>query len=306
MNLHHSLDAASRAAEIRELALGFFDGVHLGHQEVLRGPRSPQELQHSALLSFQQHPQSILSPAKKIILITGQPHKLRLLKALGLHHVILLPFNLEVSRQSALDFLESLRAAFPKLRSIRVGQNFHFGHQRQGNPDFLQSWAQKFGITAQVIPSLKSQDQIISSSLIRRQLEMGDCSAAASLLGRPYSLWGTVMPGQHLGSQLGFPTANLQTEDGILLPLGVYAGQALLPSGRSYAAAINIGLRPTLGPNNTTLPSVEAHLLDFSENLYDSEIELIPQRFLRPEQRFENLDALKAQIQLDVKLTREA
>lgn len=294
MNIYSSLKEASSNPEIRELALGFFDGLHLGHREVLS--RSPGST--TAMLSFRDHPQSVLFRDQPVTLITGLPHKLKILQEWGLRNLILLPFNLEVSRKSPETFLAELREAFPFLESIRVGENFRFGYQRAGNPPLLLQWGAKEGIRIEVISSLLDQGHAVSSSRIRRLLSERNLEAAAALLGRPYSVYGRVVEGNRLGRQLGFPTINLATDDGRLLPLGVYHGSILLDR-QSYQAAINIGTRPTV--HNSGQVWVEAHLLKFSGNLYGQLLELEFQGFLRDEMRFESTALLRCQLEEDIR-----
>ncbi|MDZ4788553.1 MAG: bifunctional riboflavin kinase/FAD synthetase [Blastochloris sp.] len=298
MFAYQSLSEASQKAEIRELALGFFDGLHLGHREVILGQRTPQDLTHSAVLSFQQHPQSILFKDAPIKLITGLPHKQKILHQWGMRHLILLPFNLELAKTSAETFLQEIGDALPGLTKIRIGQNFRFGNQRQGNPELIQKWAQSLNIEVLIVTSLQQDNQPISSSRIRRLLSERSFDLAQNLLGRPYSILGQVVEGEKLGRQLGFPTLNLSTEDGLLVPHGVYAGKAHCADGKSYIAAINIGQRPTVADQART--TIEAHLLNFSGDLYGQEVELEFIRFIRNEKKFSNVLELQKQLVQDI------
>ena len=289
-------------ATITELALGFFDGLHLGHREVIVGSRTPAELSQSAVLSFFTHPQSVLFHDRPITLITGLPHKQRLLESWGLQHLILLPFNLEISQKSPEQFLTEIHSAFPSLSTIRVGQNFRFGRHRQGTPEYLIEWGRLQKIQVEVISSVLHQELAISSSRIRQLLQQGDLPSAQRLLGRPYSIYGMVGEGEKLGTRLGFPTANLQTEDGQLLPQGVYAGYAHRPDGPCYPAAINLGTRPSVSSGHST--SIEAHLLDFSGDLYGQYLDLEIVRFIREERKFNSVTELTDQIRKDIEHVR--
>jgi len=291
MNVYHSLKEASLNPDIRNLALGFFDGLHLGHREVIAGNGV------RTMLSFKEHPQTVLFRDRPVTLITGLPHKQDILENWKVPNIILLPFNKDVSLKSPDLFLSELHLAFPFLESIRVGENFRFGHQRAGNPHLLGEWGVTKKIRIEVIPSLLDQGSCVSSSRIRQLLAERELDAAATLLGRPYSLYGRVVEGQKVGRKLGFPTLNLATEDGQLLPLGVYHGRVQL-SHTFYKAAINIGKRPTLGSGCDIW--VEAHLLGFSGDLYGQRINLEISGFIREEIQFSSLDQLQKQIEQDV------
>jgi riboflavin kinase / FMN adenylyltransferase len=298
MTLYSSLSETLTLSSITELALGFFDGLHLGHREVLVGTRTPAELGSRAVLSFSTHPQSVLYRDTPITLITGLPHKQRLLETWGLQHLILLPFNLEISKKSPECFLTEIHGAFPALRSIRVGENFRFGHQRQGTPDYLVRWGQQHKLHIERISSVLQEGKAISSSRIRSLLQQRNLRSARDLLGRPYSLYGRVQEGERLGTRLGFPTANLKTEDGHLLPKGVYAGYANTEQGQRYRAAINLGTRPSVSSGASL--SIEAHLLDFSGNLYGQQLDLEMIDFIREEIKFNSSTELVCQITKDV------
>lgn len=299
MRVYHSLSEASVSGQITELALGFFDGLHLGHREVIVGSKSSVELDCTAIISFQQHPQSVLFKDNPIKLITGLPHKLRILKTWKVQHLILLPFDLITAQKSAEDFLTDLAHAFPNLKELRVGQNFRFGHQRRGDTALLKQWAADRSVRILAVTSLHHGDEPISSSRIRTLLTEKNLVLASKLLGRNYSTFGTVCIGNQLGRQLGFPTINLTTEDGFLLPYGVYSGKALLENGDTYRTVINIGVSPTVTDANK--PRIEAHLLDFQRDLYGQELELEFSDYLRDEKKFHSREDLVKQIQTDIK-----
>jgi riboflavin kinase / FMN adenylyltransferase len=302
MNLFLNLEEASQSSAIKEVCLGFFDGLHLGHREVILGKDSPMPEVGKAVISFQQHPQSVLRKDHPIPLITGLPHKIKILQSWNIQHLFLLPFTRELSQKPAEIFLEELLLHLPHMQKLRVGENFRFGYLRQGNPDLLRAWGKRQGISIEIVSSVLSGDLPISSSRIRHDLNHRHLTQAAILLGRRYSLYGKVSRGQQLGSALGFPTANLISEDGCLLPKGVYQGRAYLDDGSTFTAAINIGTRPTITVENKL--SIEAYLLDYAGNLYDRDLNLEIHAFLREEKTFSSKEELIQQLHRDVESVR--
>ncbi|MDR2463648.1 MAG: bifunctional riboflavin kinase/FAD synthetase [Verrucomicrobiales bacterium] len=289
MNLCRSFaEAADR--DIHALALGFFDGLHRGHQHVIANA------DHDSVLTFEPHPQAFLFPDQAPLLLTGLPHKLHDLAALGVRHAVLLPFDRQMARTTAEKFLQQLGDACPKLQRIAVGANWRFGHHRAGSLPLLRRWCAARRITLRADACVTHHGTPISSSRIRELILSGQLSTASELLGKPYSLFGTIVSGRQLGRQLGFPTANLDTLDQCLPPRGVYFGTVTI-SNRPYPAAINIGNQPTLAPQRTT---VEAHLLNFSGDLYGVTVSVHPKQFWRAEQKFSSLSALQTQIAQDL------
>jgi riboflavin kinase/FMN adenylyltransferase len=296
MRVHSSLDAASSAGGIRGLALGFFDGVHSGHLEVFRAITVAG--QPLGILTFWPHPQAVLRPQAQPELITGLEHKLHRFALAGAQDVIVQPFDATFARIEAAAFLDHLFQLLPELKVVACGPNFRFGHGRTGDPAMLREACQTRGITAGS-PALAQIDGApVSSSRIRAALAAGDLTTAARLLGRPYCLRGKVVPGRRLGRQLGFPTANVITSDGWLIPRGVYAGRVHLPGGETHPAAINFGTQPTIDPSAP--PALEAHLIGFQGDLLEQVVEIEPRHWLRGQQRFPNPDALRAAIANDV------
>lgn len=296
MRVHSSLEAASSTGSIRGLALGFFDGVHPGHQAVFQ---AIQDTGHPlAILTFWPHPQAVLRPACHPALITGLEHKLHLFAQHGTQEVIVHPFDSAFARLEAADFLNLLWRSLPQLRAVACGPNFRFGRGRAGGPEMLAAACQKRGITIGLPPMAYAGGRPISSSRIRSVLTQGDLEQASRLLGRPYRLRGTVTPGRQLGYKLGFPTANVHSADGWLLPRGVYAGITRLPDGSPWPSAINLGSQPTIDPAPT--PVVETHLIGFEGNLTGQVLEVEPRHWLRGQQRFSSLEELRAAIARDV------
>lgn len=282
------------------VAIGVFDGVHLGHQQVLGSALKEARSRGgwAVAVTFDRHPQSILNPSQAPELIQPMPQKLRQLEQLGMDAAWVIQFDLEFSRQPARAFLESMAFAFAPLGSVSVGENFVFGSNRAGNVDLLHHFGQHSGFVVHAHPPVRFGDQIVSSTRIREAIASGDLADASNLLGRPYSLSGRVLPGQRLGRQLGFPTANVDVTGLVVPPFGVYVARAIR-CGRILDAVLNLGARPTVS-GGSTQRHCEVHLLDFDEDLYGEELEVRFLAKLRDEARFPSMDALKAQIRLDV------
>jgi riboflavin kinase/FMN adenylyltransferase len=297
-----SLAAAGEQGSFDHLAIGFFDGLHLGHRAVICGGRDPGYLQKVCVFTFEPHPIAVLNPEGKPPLITGLPHKLKILEDWQVGSVLAFPFDLGRSMQDPLDFLSELISALPGIRTISVGTRWRFGHQRRGDTTLLSSFCAARGIDVQINQPVSHGHEIISSSRLRTIIQSGNLSEAGTLLGRPYQLFGTVVHGRQLGRSIGVPTANLQTEDECFPPSGVYAGHAILDGGERVPAAINLGHRPTV--DNASAVQIEAHLLNFNADLYGRELFLEPLHFLRPEKKFGSLDSLKSAISRDIASTR--
>ena len=298
MRTYEHFQETSQDRSIQRIAIGFFDGLHLGHAKVILGDQADTLAEKTCVITFQQHPFSVLFPDKATSLLTSLEHKLHLLKKWKINAVLTLPFNQQQSEESAETFLRHLQEGFPLLKSISVGPNFRFGHKRLGSLKELEAWCQQNQVFLSVPSPVTLDNEIISSSRIRQTLKENDLEQAQKLLGRPYSLYGTVSKGQQLGRQLGWPTANLSTTESPLCSTGVYAGRALLENGESFQAAINIGYRPTVSEQKKL--HIEAHLLHFNQEIYHQKLELELHQKIRDEKTFESLDDLKAQIKKDI------
>lgn len=282
------------------LAIGFFDGVHLGHQQIIRQTVSDAE-QHEALavvLTFDRHPNTVVAPERVPPLIYSLPQKLRAIASTGADTTLLLEFNEEFSRQSGEQFVRWLLAQFGHLTSVCVGSTFTFGHKRSGNVDLLRRLGAELNFVVHGLAAVSLDDQVVSSTRIREMIRGGQLDLASQMLSRPYALCGPVIRGEQIGQKLGFPTANIDARDLVLPPNGVYAAHAH-EGTRTHRAVVNIGRRPTIQSAAPAL-RVEAHLLNFSGDLYGQELELTLVEKLRDEQKFPNLDALKAQIAADI------
>lgn len=282
---------------IRHLALGFFDGLHLGHRRVILGGEKQRAATNTAVLTFRDHPLSVLHPEKHPALITGLPHKLRILERWQIGMTVTLPFDASRSRQEPPDFLKELASAFPSLQTLSVGPNWRFGRNRSGDVNLLSRWCVEKKILLDNPAPVLFGGERISSSRIRAAIISGQLAETAQMLGRPFTLFGTVGPGAGRGTGLGFATANLQTEDECLPPEGVYAGRALLTDGKTFPAAINLGPQPTFGGQERHL---EAHLMGFAGNLSGQKLDLEFSKFLRPTKKFTSPRELAIQIEKDV------
>jgi len=282
------------------LAIGVFDGVHLGHQQIIRQTVADAR-QHEAVsvvVTFDKHPNVVVASDKVPPLIYSRPQKLRTIESIGADALLEIPFDREFSRLTGEQFIRSLAQDLGKIQSICVGADFVFGHKRSGNVALLKSLGHDLQFIVHGVAAVSLDDQPVSSTRIREAIRAGDFDAAGQMLGRAYSIAGNVIRGDQLGHQLGFPTANLDTT-GLLLPSnGVYAAHTTV-AGQIHRAVLNIGIRPTVD-QPTPVPRVEVHLLDFSGELYGLEMEIIFASKLREEKKFSSLDELKAQIARDI------
>ena len=285
----------------RIFALGFFDGVHLGHQKLLsQCVRLATEYGcGTAAITFDRHPKSLFRQ-DPTVLISTIPDRELLLKRYGMEEVLVLPVTQEVMSMPWQDFLGMLldRGA----AGFVCGDDFRFGCRGEGNAQILEHFCREHSLPCIVVPEQTVEDIRISSTYIRRQIETGDMATAVRFMGHPYTLTGTVVRGQQLGRTLGIPTANLRLPAGLAVPkFGVYACCVLI-DGKRYAAVTNIGTRPTVAGEGIT---VEPWILDYSGDLYGREITLECYRFLRSEQKFPSLEALQAEIRRNAEQTRE-
>lgn len=281
-------------------ALGFFDGVHLGHQALLGQCRALAQENHCAAgaITFDRHPKSLFTQTPTV-LISTIPDRVALLNHYGMEDVQVLSVTPETMSQpwnTFLDeFLERGAAGFV------CGDDFHFGHRGEGNAAILQEFCEKNGLPCAVVPEQTVEGIRISSTYIRRQIETGDMATAVKFMGHPYTLTGTVIRGQQLGRTLGIPTANLRLPGGLAIPkFGVYACCVVIDGAR-YCAVTNIGTRPTVEGHGIT---VEPWILDFQGDLYGRDITIEFYKFLRPERKFPSLSALQEEIYRNADETR--
>ena len=287
------------------IALGNFDGIHLGHQIVLRpiidsAMSSRQPHVYPSVVSFTPHPREFFTGGK-LKLLTPVSQKAELLENLGIEQLVLLRFDRDLASLSPQQFVKQILVEQLQATEISVGSDFRFGYQRKGSAEDLKHIADNFGIRVHLNSLHKYYDRSneavrVSSSLIRQALSEGDLATANMMLGRPYSLIGTVVTGQQLGRTIGFPTANLQLPAEKYLPRhGVYSVDVLLEQTQ-LKGVMNIGCRPTVAGE---APTIEVHLLNWSGDIYDRTLKVNLIEFLRPEQKFDSVEALKQQIAKD-------
>lgn len=303
MQVLRSIDALSSIQGPLALAVGVFDGVHLGHQEVIEAAQEHATQHHgtAVVVTFDPHPAHVLRPGSAPKLLCGPRHQQRVLSQIGIPFLLTCPFTTETAKTPAREFIEQLVRAARPLGCISVGYTWNFGHKREGNIHLLMEMGQQHDFAVYGVPPLKIDGAVVSSTLIREAISNGDFAKAARFLGRDYSVFGTVVEGRQLGRQLGFPTANVDVENEQLPPLGVYAVQARI-NGAWLPAVANLGRKPTIADNAD--PSLEVHLLDWSGDLYGHDLEVRFTQFLRPEMKFSGLDELKAQIQRDIEAAK--
>ncbi len=297
MQIIHSLEELKKVPCPIHWAMGFFDGVHLGHRRVIESAASEGALR--GVLTFMPHPLAVLKPELAPKLLTPNPDaKASLMSELGVNILLVLPFTKELAAMSPEDFLNSLHGAC-SIAGISVGNNWHFGKGGRGNAAFLRSEAARLGFTACVNEMLMMGDDTVCSSRIRELLTEGNIGQANAMLGRPFSIQGTVEHGQKLARTLGFPTANITLPSAAALPRpGVYEVRCSV-QGTMLRGIANIGKRPTICEDYKPT-RLEAHFPGWSGNLYDMTLSVELHRFIRPEQRFNGIDALKTQIEQDI------
>jgi riboflavin kinase / FMN adenylyltransferase len=272
----------------RRVAVGTFDGVHLGHREVIAGA--------DTVLTFEPHPAAVVAPAGAPRLLTTLERKAELVGGLGVQELVVIGFDDEFAARSAQAFVDDVLAGTLQATHVSVGENFRFGHRAQGDVELLRADAR---FETRVVPLLEVDGEVVSSSHIRGLVLGGAVEYADELLGAPFTLSGEVVHGDKRGRELGFPTANLVPVDGYVLPgHGVYACRARTAAGDEYVAAVNVGVRPMFVTGRGEL--IEAFLVDFEGDLYGTELRLEYLKRLRGEKRFPGVDALVEQMARDV------
>jgi riboflavin kinase/FMN adenylyltransferase len=286
------------------LAIGVFDGVHLGHQAVIStsAKHAKETGGTPVVVTFDPHPAKVLRPQDAPHLLTATQHKIALIRDLGVAHLLVLHFDREFAATSPEDFVAHLAANSHPLREICVGHEWSFGKNRAGNLDLLKKLGSALNFDVVGVPAVTLNGEVVSSTEIRRAVADGNLTKATQMLGREYTILGTVKEGEKLGRKLGFPTANLSAHSEQFPPNGVYVTEARL-AGSLYRGVANLGYRPTVSAEKPER-LLELHLFDLNKDIYGEEVEVRFLRYLRPEQKFENLEALKTQIARDVEEAR--
>jgi riboflavin kinase/FMN adenylyltransferase len=279
------------------IALGNFDGLHRGHLKIIeRVKRGAAEHGGTPMaMTFDPHPPRIVRPDKAPPLLMTKAQRLEALHRAGVQCVAVVRFTKELSQWDADTFVRKVLVDWLRVSEVWVGANFLFGHERSGTFSVLRGLGQSYGFRADKIDPVRYKDFVVSSTRIRRLVGEARMDEAAALLGRAYYVDGTIVEGKHRGRELGFPTANLETQNELVPPNGVYA-TIMTIDGVVHGGVTNIGMRPTFGE---TTPTIETHVLDYSGNLYGQSVRLAFVQRLRDERRFEDVDALRAQIDAD-------
>jgi riboflavin kinase/FMN adenylyltransferase len=271
----------------RRVAVGEFDGVHIGHREVIAGS--------DTVLTFEPHPLAVVRPEAAPRLLTSFDVRVELIASLGVRELVVIPFDEHFAAQSPREFIDHVLVDTLCATDVSVGENFHFGHKAAGDTDMLAADSR---FRTRVVPLVEVDGEVVSSSHIRGLVSAGDVERASHFLGAPFQMRGEVVPGDRRGRELGYPTANLVPDEALVCPgHGVYAARA-----DGVCAAVSVGVRPTFGTGRTLL--VEAYLLDRNVDLYGQVLRIDFLSRLRGERRFDSVDALVAQMAVDVEQTR--
>jgi riboflavin kinase / FMN adenylyltransferase len=307
-------DATPGLLEKSAIALGFFDGVHPGHQVVIgKAVEEAKKIGATAtVVTFKDHPR-LLTRGSSPLLLTVIEQRLELFAQLGVELTLALSFTEDLCKLTPREYVQMVLKDSLGARSISVGYNHHFGRDREGNPALLKVLGAEYGFQVHVAPMVLLDDVEVSSSRVRELVIEGDVETAGRLLTHPFAIYGEVVHGEGRGRKLGFPTANMKLYEYQCVPKrGVYAGKARLTASRIVPCVINVGYRPTFkrteGANANGGPEdmlVEVHILDFDEDLYDQKFSVDFLKYLRPEQKFDGIEALKRQIGLDCLTAQE-
>jgi riboflavin kinase/FMN adenylyltransferase len=286
------------------VALGNFDGVHLGHQRVIADAAlaAGQLKAPLGVISFEPHARMHFEPDAAPFRVMTAPQLARTVQGLGADLLFLLPFGVEMASFSDHDFVKDVLVAGLGVRHVAVGFDVTFGKGRTGDPDAMRRYGERFGFTVSVAAPVEAEGVKISSSAVRAALRQGHPEAAAAIMGRPFAIEGVVQKGRQLGRQLGFPTANVPLGDYVTPMFGVYATRTRLSDGREIAGVANIGVNPTTGE---VAPRLEVWLFDFDEDIYGETIETDLVAFLRPEEKFDSIETMVEQIWVDARQARQ-
>ena len=293
------------------VTIGAYDGVHRGHQAVIGQVRKEaQQLGcQSVVVTFDKHPASVVRPESAPKLLTDLDQKLELLQQTGIDATLIVEFNRERSTEDPALFVKRVLVDTLRAQVVVVGEDFHFGFNRGGNVAMLRELGKQFDFQVEPVKLIARPDGVeepVSSTSIRRALAGGQVETATNLLGRAYEVRGVVVNGDKRGRTIGFPTANVEVPNAMCLPAdGVYAGKFQCDDGSVHACAINLGRRPTFF-EHADHSLLEAHLLDFDGDLYGQKVSVTFEHFLRSERKFDGLEAIKTQLQLDVAAARLA
>jgi riboflavin kinase/FMN adenylyltransferase len=296
--IHYPADPRPARWHQPVLALGNFDGMHRGHLKIVERVRrgADERSATSVAMTFDPHPSKIVRPDKAPPLLMTHAQKLEALGRAGMHGVAIVTFTADLARWDPETFVRAVLVEWLHVAEVWVGANFLFGHDRTGNFSTLRSLGARYGFRAEKIDPVRYKDFVVSSTRIRRLITEGRVDEAGALLGRHYTIEGSVVEGRRRGKGLGFPTANICTENELVPPRGVYATTLIL-DGLAYPSVTNIGTRPTFEEGQEDV--IESHVLDFDRDLYGAKLRLAFVQRIRDEKKFEGIELLKAQIEAD-------
>ena len=283
----------------RAIALGFFDGVHVGHGALLKKAkeRAAQEGMSPAVLSFDVHPDNLVFGRETPLINSPQDRTDIIQRIYGIEDVVFLHFNRELMQMPWRDFIENIISQL-NIGWIVVGHDFCFGYKGEGTAQRLKDYCLAYDIGCDIIPAVMLDGRVVSSTYIRSLISQGDMKEAGRYLGHPYFLTNRICSGYHLGTKMGTPTTNIFFPEGVRVPRhGVYVTRVVLEDGSSYAAATNVGVRPTV--SNSNRANVESHILDFEGNLYGQKARVEFYDFIRPEMKFDDVETLAMHIRQD-------
>jgi riboflavin kinase/FMN adenylyltransferase len=304
-------DPAAASPQRSVITIGAYDGVHLGHLKVIDEVKrlAAESDARSVVVTFDRHPASVVRPESAPRLLTSLDQKLELLAATGVDATAVIRFDDHQAAEAPEEFVQRVLVGALAVRTVVVGEDFHFGRRREGNVTLLRRLGVEFDFDVHPLHLLERADGVdepVSSTAVRRALAGGQVELATAMLGRPFEARGPVVQGDQRGRLLGFPTANVEVPNQVCLPAdGVYAGWYERPSGERHPCAINLGRRPTFYAHADS-SLLEAHLLDFTDDLYDEQAKVQFTHFLRSERKFDGIDALIAQLKLDIEHSRVA
>ena len=304
MEIFEGIESIRRSLRNPVLTIGNFDGVHRGHQTLFRKAKERAETLagESVVITFNPHPLQVLAPGLGPFFITPHERKLELIASCGIDVAVVVPFSMQFARMSADDFVKVLLVDKIGVKAIIVGEDYRFGYGREGDIDLLRKMGDKYAFRVETISGVEMDGTVVSSTLIRQFIQEGDLREANRLLGRPYEIAGTVVPGHQRGGRLlGYPTANISLSGQAPPKAGVYAVGVEIGNG-SYGGAANVGFNPTFGGTDL---SVEVFVFDFDENIYEKFIRVYFIERLRDEKRFSGPEELTVQIHKDVEKARQ-
>jgi len=287
------------------LTVGFFDGVHKGHKAILNEvvTHARKADGESVLLTFEPHPRKLLYPEQNLGIITPLQQKLQLITDAGIQHIVVVPFTKEFANLSATQYIEDFLVGLFRPHSIVLGYDHRFGHDRKGDIGLLKEYAPKYNYEVIEISEQLINEAAVSSTKIRNAISEGNVADAATMLERPYRLGGTVIHGKRLGRTIGYPTANIQPadKDQLIPAIGIYA-VLVNHADTTYKGMLSIGHNPTVTDTKDT--KIEVNIFDFDKDIYEQQIELLFIAYIRDEEKFDSLDALKEQIGRDEVMAR--